>query len=80
MKNNKIKLGLGIFSCLASISIITPIVTSCSQKEVNNTNKLSLDYANDNMNVNLGFTDPNLEIYSKSFNNLSTSQINQYMN
>ncbi len=31
------------------------------------------------MNINLGFTNPNLE-NSKSFNNLSTNQINQYIN
>lgn len=79
MKSNKIKLGLGLFSCLASASIITPIGTSCYQKEANNTNELSLNYANDNMNINLGFTNPNLE-NSKSFNNLSTNQINQYIN
>lgn len=80
MKSNKIKLGLGgLFSCLASTSIITPIATSCSQKEANNTNELSLNYANDNMNVNLGFTNPNLE-NNKSFSNLSTNQINQYIN
>ncbi len=79
MKSNKVKLGLGLFSCLASASIIAPIGTSCYQKEANNTNELSLNYANDNMNVNLGFTNPNLE-NSKSFNNLSTNQINQYIN
>ena len=79
MKSNKIKLGLGLFYCLASASIIIPIGISCYQKEANNTNELSSNYANDNMNINLGFTNPNLE-NSKSFNNLSTNQINQYIN
>lgn len=79
MKSNRLKLGLGLFSCLASASIITPIETSCYQKEANNTNELSSNYENDNMNINLGFTNPNLE-NSKSFNNLSTNQINQYIN
>ena len=80
MKSRKMKLGLLLFATAIPISIVTPLITSCVNNNEDSifNNKLSLEYASENMAINLGFTDPNA-ITNKTINNMSISQINDYL-
>lgn len=78
MKSKKIKLGLLLLAIPTSIT--ATLITSCvnnSQNSIFN-NKLSLEYASQNMSINLGFTDPNT-ITNKTINNMSMSQVSDYL-